>query len=85
MLPSWRRRAYGRAVVEFMAWCDDNQVRSITAVQPLHVSAWIEQQTREHRHPTEAGAPIWPPGAPAWSEKPVGETTAGTGTLSGIN
>ena len=23
------RRAYGRAVAEFLAWCDDNQVRSI--------------------------------------------------------
>jgi site-specific recombinase XerD len=35
-----------------MAWCDDNQVRSITAVQPLHVAAWIEQQTRDHAAPT---------------------------------
>jgi site-specific recombinase XerD len=46
------RRAYGRAVAEFMTWCEDNQVRSITAVQPLHVSAWIEQQTHEHAAPT---------------------------------
>jgi hypothetical protein len=46
------RRAYSRAVSEFMAWCDDNGVTSITAVQPLHVSAWIEQQTREHAAPT---------------------------------
>jgi integrase/recombinase XerC len=27
-------------------------VTSITAVQPLHVSAWIEQQTREYAAPT---------------------------------
>jgi site-specific recombinase XerD len=46
------RRAYSRAVSEFMAWCDDNGVTSITAVQPLHVSAWIAQQTREHAAPT---------------------------------
>jgi site-specific recombinase XerD len=46
------RRAYSRAVGEFMTWCDDNHVTSITAVQPLHVSAWIEQQTREHAAPT---------------------------------
>jgi site-specific recombinase XerD len=46
------RRAYGRAVAEFMAWCEDNGVASITAVQPLHVSAWIEQQTRDHAAPT---------------------------------
>ena len=25
---------------------------SITAVQPLHVAAWIEQQTRDHAAPT---------------------------------
>ena len=35
-----------------MAWCDDNHVPSITAVQPLHVAAWVEMQTREHAAPT---------------------------------
>jgi hypothetical protein len=34
------RRAYSRAISEFMTWCEDNGVTSITAVQPLHVSAW---------------------------------------------
>jgi len=33
------RRAYGRAVTEFLAWCDDNRVPSVAAVQPLHVAA----------------------------------------------
>src|SRR5476649_322465 len=46
------RRAYGRAVAEFLAWCDDNQVRSIEAVQPLHVAAWIEMQQQERAAPT---------------------------------
>ena len=46
------RRAYGRAVAEFLAWCDQQQVPSVAAVQPLHVAAWIEQQTREHAAPT---------------------------------
>ena len=46
------RRAYGRAVADFLAWCDDQRVPSIAAVQPLHVAAWIEQQTREHAAPT---------------------------------
>jgi site-specific recombinase XerD len=46
------RRAYGRAVADFLTWCDDNQVRSITDVQPLHVAAWIEAQTRTHAAPT---------------------------------
>jgi site-specific recombinase XerD len=46
------RRAYGRAVAEFLTWCGEQDVPSITAVQPLHVAAWIEQQTREHAAPT---------------------------------
>ena len=46
------RRAYSRAVAEFLAWCDDNGVSSITAVQPLHVSAWIETQQQERAAPT---------------------------------
>ncbi len=41
-----------KRVTEFMTWCEDNGVTSITPVQPLHVSAWIEQQTREHAAPT---------------------------------
>jgi len=46
------RRAYGRAVAEFLTWCDDNRVPSIAAVQPLHVSAWIEMQTQQYAAPT---------------------------------
>jgi len=38
------RRAYGRAVAEFLAWCDGNRVPSVSAVQPIHVAAWIELQ-----------------------------------------
>jgi len=46
------RRAYARAVVDFLTWCEDHTVPSITAVQPLHVAAWIESQTRELSAPT---------------------------------
>ena len=46
------RRAYGRAVAEFLAWCDGAGVPSIAAVQPLHVATWIEMQTRELAAPT---------------------------------
>jgi integrase/recombinase XerC len=35
------RRAYGRASADFRDWCDDAGVRSVIAVQPLHVAAWI--------------------------------------------
>ena len=46
------RRAYGRAVADFLAWCEEAGVPSIAGVQPLHVAAWIEQQTRTHAAPT---------------------------------
>lgn len=46
------RRAYGRAVGEFLTWCDDAGVPSIAVVQPLHVAAWIEQQTNELAAPS---------------------------------
>ena len=46
------RRAYARAVANFLAWCKDHGVSSIAAIQPLHVAAWIEGQTREHSAPT---------------------------------
>jgi site-specific recombinase XerD len=45
------RRAYARPVAGFMARCDANRVGSTTAVQPLHVAAWIEKQTRDHAAP----------------------------------
>jgi site-specific recombinase XerD len=46
------RRAYGRAVADFLAWCDDAGVPSIAGVQPLHVAAWIELQQQESAAPT---------------------------------
>ena len=46
------RRAYSRAVANFLTWCDVHGVPSITAVQPLHVATWIELQTRELSAPT---------------------------------
>ena len=46
------RRAYGRAVADFLAWCEDAGMPSIAAVRPLHVATWIELQTRERSAPT---------------------------------
>ncbi len=40
------RRAYARACGEFLTWCAEAGVPSITAVQPLHVATWIEGQAR---------------------------------------
>jgi site-specific recombinase XerD len=46
------RRAYARAAGDFLGWCAGAGVPSITAVQPLHVAAWIELQTATHAAPT---------------------------------
>jgi site-specific recombinase XerD len=46
------RRAYAHAVDEFLAWCAQAGVTSITEVQPLHVAAWIELQTQTLSAPT---------------------------------
>lgn len=39
------RRAYSRAVADFLAWCVDHGVTLLQAVQPLHVATWIEERT----------------------------------------
>lgn len=46
------RRAYGRAAADFLAWCENQGMRSLAVVQPLHVAGWIERQTRTHAAPT---------------------------------
>ena len=40
------RRAYGHAAAEFLAWCEQKHVSSVAAIQPTHVSTWIEAQTK---------------------------------------
>jgi site-specific recombinase XerC len=46
------RRAYARAAGDFLTWCAGAGVDSMTAVQPLHVAAWIELQTQTLSAPT---------------------------------
>jgi site-specific recombinase XerD len=46
------RRAYYRAAEEFLAWCAEAGVPSITAVQPVHVATWIEASTRKLAAPS---------------------------------
>jgi site-specific recombinase XerD len=46
------RRAYARAVADFLTWCEDHGVPSIAAVQPLHVATWIEMQTQVRAAPS---------------------------------
>ena len=47
------RRAYIRAVTEFLDWCAFVAgVSSIIDVEPLHVAVWIESKTRQLSAPT---------------------------------
>ena len=46
------RRAYARAVNDFLAWCATAGTLSITDIQPVHVATWIEAQTRKCSAPT---------------------------------
>jgi len=40
------RRAYARAVAEFLGWCDGVGITSLLQIQPVHVATWIELQGR---------------------------------------
>jgi hypothetical protein len=42
------RRAYGRSIAEFLAWCEQHGLASIIDVKPLHVGAYIEAVSRTH-------------------------------------
>jgi integrase/recombinase XerC len=46
------RRAYTRAVCEFLAWCNDHRVSSLMAVQPMHVASYVEQLAAVRATPT---------------------------------
>lgn len=46
------RRAYMRAAVDFMEWCQERGISALPSVQPVHVAAWIEEMGRSHAVPT---------------------------------
>src|ERR1035438_7448293 len=46
------RRAYGRAVGEFLAWCESVGVTSLPDIQPPHVASWIELEGRQVSAPS---------------------------------
>lgn len=46
------RRAYARAAGDFLCWCEAHGVRTLSAVQPLHVAEWIEGQKDAVSAPT---------------------------------
>jgi len=46
------RRAYARAVGDFLSWSETVGVTSLPQIQPLHVASWIELQGHEVSAPT---------------------------------
>jgi site-specific recombinase XerD len=46
------RRAYSKAVGQFLLWCDERGIASFSTIQPVHVAAWIEDLGRNHSVPT---------------------------------
>ena len=46
------RRAYARAAVEFFDWLETRGVTHITAVESVHVAAYIEQLQKARSAPT---------------------------------
>ena len=46
------RRAYARAIGDFLAWCELQGVASICEVRPLHVGTYVELLTRNLSAPT---------------------------------
>jgi site-specific recombinase XerD len=48
------RRAYSRAVCDFLSWCESQGVPSIIAVQPLHVATYIEWLAQRDVNPLSA-------------------------------
>jgi integrase/recombinase XerD len=45
------RRAYDRAVADFLAWCEGHGL-TLPGIEPVHVAAYIEQLTRSKAAPT---------------------------------
>ncbi len=46
------RRAYGRAVGDFLRWCEDRRITELEKIRPFIVSAWVEERTRDLAAPT---------------------------------
>jgi integrase/recombinase XerD len=45
------RKAYARAVNNFLAWCQQGRL-TLTGIEPVHVAAYVEQLTRSKAAPT---------------------------------
>src|SRR5512132_2923935 len=46
------RVAYLRAVSDFFEWCEESGLRELSAFQPVHVAAYVEQLGKTHSAPS---------------------------------
>ena len=46
------RKAYARAAAEFAAWCEENDIRELRDIEPVHVAASIEVLQRRLAGPS---------------------------------
>lgn len=46
------RRAYARAVGDFLRWCEQRRITELEQIRPFIVSAWVEERTRTHAAPS---------------------------------
>jgi site-specific recombinase XerD len=46
------RRAYTRAAVGFAVWCEQNDLRELADIEPVHVAAYIETLQRRLAAPS---------------------------------
>lgn len=46
------RKAYGRAIGRFMAWCKESGLATLGDVQPLHVGLYLDELRGSHSAPT---------------------------------
>ena len=46
------RKAYAKAVGEFLGFCQENGIASLETIRPVHVAAYVELMTRSRSAPT---------------------------------
>lgn len=46
------RRAYAKAAIEFLQWCEARGATTFSLITPIHVAGWIEEMTHTHSAPT---------------------------------
>ncbi len=46
------RKAYARAAIDFLTWCEKRSVTALPQIMPIHVASWIEEIGQTHSVPT---------------------------------